>query len=688
MNHSPISADNPLTDPKDDKLDYNSFAERIAQTVCNVPRGECFVLAIYGPWGSGKTTLLNFIRYYLEKEIEKPVIINFNPWWFSGRGDLLYQFFNQVSISFGKEEKFKTVAHWVGKLAKETLPKPLGGVLGLVFEYVATEKSIHDIREKIRRHLTKLRSQVLIIIDDIDRLIPEEIRDLFMVIKAVADFPNTIYLLAFDEEAVAKALRKIGIPDGKKYLEKIVQLPLVLPSPDKTALQNYFSEQVDWILSDSSNDKMYWKTVKDRISEFLKTMRDVKRLVNALKVTYPLVKGEVNPIDFIAIETLRVFSPTAYEIVRFSSDMFTGASDTYTKNEFKIDIKKVKEFHTEWFEKLPKNERDIVKNLLISIFPKLEIAFEGGKGFGYVLDDESQWRRQSRICSEDIFPRYFRLAVPKGDISNREMQAILELAEDSKAFAQELRQFCRSEHSDEIPRISAFLERMKDYIQEIPEKRVYNILQALFDIGDEILNVRNTHYQLIDKIILPLLRRLNSKKERFTLLQKLFSNGRSISIIIRTIVPLGREYGRYSAKHPDIKQPKKCVIFKKDLEKLEKIALERIKKASRDGSLLKAASLVFILRYWQDLEGNEIVRNWCSRVMESDEGLVDFLAGFLNKDYGQNKRAFKLSELKLFVNPSKIIDRCKNLLASQPEWLKNLKKATIEAFVKQFELEE
>ena len=229
---------------------------------------------------------------------------------------------------------------------------------------------------------------------------------------------------------------------------------------------------------------------------------------------------------------------------------------------------------------------------------------------------------------------------------------------------------------------------MKDYIQEIPEKRVYNILQALFDIGDEILNVRNTHYQLIDKIILPLLRRLNSKKERFTLLQKLFSNGRSISIIIRTIVPLGREYGRYSAKHPDIKQPKKCVIFKKDLEKLEKIALERIKKASRDGSLLKAASLVFILRYWQDLEGNEIVRNWCSRVMESDEGLVDFLAGFLNKDYGQNKRAFKLSELKLFVNPSKIIDRCKNLLASQPEWLKNLKKATIEAFVKQFELEE
>ena len=49
--------------------------------------------------------------------------------------------------------------------------------------------------------------------------------------------------------------------------------------------------------------------------------------------------------------------------------------------------------------------------------------------------------------------------------------------------------------------------------------------------------------------------------------------------------------------------------------------------------------------------------------------------------------AFKLSELKLFVNPSEIIDRCKNLLASQPEWLKNLRKVAIDAFVKRFELQ-
>ena len=410
-------------------------------------------------------------------------------------------------------------------------------------------------------------------------------------------------------------------------------------------------------------------------------MRDVKRLVNALKVTYLLVKGEVNPMDFIAIETLRIFSPTAYDVVRLNPVMFTGTSDTYTENRLKIDIKEVKEFHEKWLEKLPVTERDIVKNLLISIFPKLEIAFEEVGGYG----SDAEWRRQSRICSEDIFPRYFRLALPKGDISNYEIKAILELAGDSKAFAQKLLQFCH----EYPPRISVFFERMKDYIQEIPENRVYNILQALFDIGDEILNVWHIRWWLIDEIILPLLRRLNSQKERFTVLKKLFSDGHSISIIIRTIVPLGREYGRYRANSPDIKPPEKCVISEEDLEKLEKITLERIKKASQDGSLLKTPSLAVVLQYWRDLEGNEIVKSWCSKVIESDEGLVDFLVGFFDKDYyGQDEKAFKLSELKLFVNPSEIIDRCKNLLASPPEWLKNLRKVAIDAFVKRVELEE
>ena len=53
-------------------------------------------------------------------------------------------------------------------------------------------------------------------------------KQLFTVIKAVADFPNIVYLLAFDEEIVANTLGK----SGKDYLEKIVQVSFDLPLPD------------------------------------------------------------------------------------------------------------------------------------------------------------------------------------------------------------------------------------------------------------------------------------------------------------------------------------------------------------------------------------------------------------------------------------------------------------------------
>ena len=44
------------------------------------------VLAVYGAWGLGKSTLINFVRHYIDElpEETRPVVVIFNPWWFSG----------------------------------------------------------------------------------------------------------------------------------------------------------------------------------------------------------------------------------------------------------------------------------------------------------------------------------------------------------------------------------------------------------------------------------------------------------------------------------------------------------------------------------------------------------------------------------------------------------------------------
>ena len=85
-------------------------------------------------------------------------------------------------------------------------------------------------------------------VDDIDRLEAEEMRQLFTVIKALADFPNVIYLLAFDQAVVVQAIEKYSGMPGQAYLEKIIQVPFVVPHVDRTVLLNGLANRLEEIL--------------------------------------------------------------------------------------------------------------------------------------------------------------------------------------------------------------------------------------------------------------------------------------------------------------------------------------------------------------------------------------------------------------------------------------------------------
>ncbi|MDD3654709.1 MAG: P-loop NTPase fold protein [Desulfotomaculaceae bacterium] len=125
-----ISSDNPLVKPDDDRLGYAPFAKNLAEAICKYDDVDGLVFALYAPWGSGKSTCLNFIQYYIDtkQETEKPIIVRFNPWWFSGQGDLLDQFFKEFRAALGKNDIIKDL---LGKLAVfgeiiSDIPEPTG----------------------------------------------------------------------------------------------------------------------------------------------------------------------------------------------------------------------------------------------------------------------------------------------------------------------------------------------------------------------------------------------------------------------------------------------------------------------------------------------------------------------------------------------------------------------------------
>lgn len=130
MKENKILADSPLDDPNEDRLGLAPFAKNLAEAICEVTSNECIVFSLFGPWGSGKTSCLNFVRYYVNKKSteQNPIIVQFNPWWFSGHGELLYQFFREFSAAIGKKERLKKISNLLadfGAVLSE-IPEPTG----------------------------------------------------------------------------------------------------------------------------------------------------------------------------------------------------------------------------------------------------------------------------------------------------------------------------------------------------------------------------------------------------------------------------------------------------------------------------------------------------------------------------------------------------------------------------------
>ena len=71
----------PISEPDDDLLGRNDFAEGVADALTGWIGKESLVLAVCGKWGDGKTSTKNLILKALEKDGKKKLaVVEFTPW--------------------------------------------------------------------------------------------------------------------------------------------------------------------------------------------------------------------------------------------------------------------------------------------------------------------------------------------------------------------------------------------------------------------------------------------------------------------------------------------------------------------------------------------------------------------------------------------------------------------------------
>lgn len=671
-----FKADQPITKCSEDKLGRASFAESLARAILSYKSEECIVLGLFGSWGTGKTSLINMCLECIHEAIishsedEKPIIIKFNPWNYSGEQKLILQFFSQISsvLSRHQSNAIKKIAEKIVEYISSINIGPISLDVEKIKELINKE-TLESQKEELSQLLKNQSHKIIIVIDDIDRLNNYEIRQIFQLIKVLGNLPNIIYLVAFDKNIVIKALEKEQKGSGLEYLEKIVQVPFEIPPVPKEEVYRLLFSQIDELIKDIPEerwDQTYWGNIfHSGIKVFFNTIRDVTRYLNTLRFSFPMVKEEVNPIDFIAITSFQVFLPELYYAIRDNKDLFTGAN-----LDFEGRSEQERKICNEILNLVPEDIRDNIKELLTRLFPKLESIWGNTN---YDSDRLGIWRRNCRICSPDIFDIYFRLTIPKGDLSQREIQAILSLANDPNSFAEALLRL------NEDGRIIRFLERLEDYTRDyIPEKNIEAIISVLIDIGDLFPEGESGFFEIdtpmrILRICYQLSQRLDTHEKRFKVFKNVMEKPtRSLYTIVHEVSVQDEQHGKYHSKDTPTPEEKRTVNAEQ-LKVLEEIALSKIETWANDGRLKKHKKLAHILFRWREWGGSDKVNRFVENMIESNEGLIDFITAFLTRVTSHTERDYvykihwkiNIKSIEEFVEIKKIEPRIRKIINSE-----------------------
>jgi hypothetical protein len=504
--------DQPPANQNDDEYDRVPFAAKLVEALEHLPDSS-FVVGLEGVWGCGKTAILNFIEDIVaQKPVEQqPIVVKFNPWWFTGREDLTQRFFEAINIAIdpvgvtdearrrqlaGLAQSFKRYAFSLAKITlgkdrAEGIEEVLRPVLDVSQELLAAKpKTLEQQKNLIANQLVDMQFPIWVILDDVDRLLPQEALEVLTMVRGVGDLPMVRYLLAYDriqlETRLASAIGGSD-DDARDYINKIIQLSFPIPSPANWRLREAVVAGVLQVLGNEQNDLPIRDFLDLTIGTLIRTPRDVNRLINAFGVARSMVGRELNPFDLLRLELLRLEFPQVYEGLPQLKNWLLGmVIPSYLIDDDPTDrVAKAKEYVGSRLKKWAAGaSEEHIFPLVEQLFPQW-LPFAGSVG---PLDS------QRRIGSVDFFDFYFQRGLDDSVLSITEIEKLKDFLDTRNS--QELSNYFVELNNLAVPRSTisrAFLalfwcyEAVRDSNQDM---RALTLTDCLLMIGDRLGQTR------------------------------------------------------------------------------------------------------------------------------------------------------------------------------------------------------
>ena len=421
-------ADQPIAYAAEDRLGRGAFARRAAQVVGEVQGMEdSSVLGLAGPWGSGKSSLINLIC----EEIGEPwQVCRANMWAPPDVAGLLAELFATIRSALpdgGAAGRARALFAEYAKLAVPALSivpvvgDAAEGIAANIVDYRA-DRPMSQVFEQLSAQLRRLGLRVLVVLDDVDRLQPDELLMLFKAIRLLARFPGVYYLLAYDEQTVIDVLVGTPIAEGSPeralaYLEKIVQVRLDLPPAQRYYTEQMLSDGIIELLGRLSmmmtdEQTFRFRELYDNLLQFtLAQPRAVGRFLRQAFAYLPMTDpGEFDLVDFLALTHLRSLAPGSYQVLARSKEPLTRAPG----NADEPAAAALRELLRTRISAECGDAAERVMEVVTELFP----AIGGEEGAGFTTADWRQRAASMRASADEYFDRYFLFGLAAGDIAD------------------------------------------------------------------------------------------------------------------------------------------------------------------------------------------------------------------------------------------------------------------------------
>ena len=667
------NSDKAIESLEQDLLGRVTFSKQLGEAIYKYDGKDGLVLGVFGKWGTGKTSILNMvvneINCLSDNDDDSPIIVNFSPWNYTDKDNLISLFFRVLKNRLDMD-KYEETRKKIGKALTDysdaldalALVPMVGSGLATILKTIAKAQGaelskdvdIDTTKENLETVLGDTNQKIVVIIDDIDRLTNTQIRDIFQLVKQVGNFPNIIYVLSMDREVVCRALESVHNIDGAKYLEKIVQIPFEIPALLKPRLRELFLTKLENTIKAISDnpkiDQSYWSEVfTNCIEPYIETLRDVNRVINTFQFRYKILYAETAFEDMVALTTIEVLEPQLYQWIGRNKDLLCS---TYS-HSFSALFRDKSDYRTSIYEELKKLgiNTDIGIKFLSTLFPVFANDIDE-RDYRYT---ESNIRETMRVAQEERFDSYFMFDLREIPVTRYVINDCI-----NKMALNDLITTITVINND--GNIEYFIDELRSLVDTIPEKRLgllsSVILNVLHKFSQNSQFYMLSAYTKAEFLVYDIISKINDENERYNLIKSVLENinKEQLGTLASFINRIELSHGRLAGKEEHIE---KQLITLQHLIDIELIYVSKINEITQSEVIIDIRDFHMAFYLWECLDKDR-AQNYLDNILKEDNNILKFICAIASKWTSDNNTSgwdFPLDKYLTYISKDAIYEK-------------------------------